>query len=66
MSLLLAASPELKQCTPEQIDSFCRLYTQVVVNKGDGSISAPLAVKKRLLVNEKLYREACLDKEKTT
>jgi len=55
--LLLAASPS--QCTPEQIDSFCQLYTKVVVNKGDEQIKAPLAVKKRLLVNEKLYRSTC-------
>jgi hypothetical protein len=54
---VLAASPS--QCTPEQIDSFCTLYTQVVVNKGDGQIQAPAAVKKRLLVNEKLYRKVC-------
>ena len=55
--LALAASPS--QCTPEQIDSFCTLYTKVIVNQGDGQIQAPLAVKKRLLVNEKLYKSAC-------
>lgn len=55
--LLLAASPS--QCTPEQVDSFCQLYTRVVINKGDEQIRAPLEVKKRLLVNEKLYRSAC-------
>lgn len=55
--LLLAASPS--QCTPEQVDSFCTLYTRVVINKGDAQIQAPLAVKKRLLVNEKLYKQAC-------
>lgn len=55
--LLLAASPS--QCTPEQVDSFCQLYTRVVVNKGDEQIKAPLAVKKRLLVNEKFYRQNC-------
>jgi hypothetical protein len=31
----------------------------VVVKKGDEQIKAPLAVKKRLLVNEKLYKQAC-------
>lgn len=55
--LLLAASPS--QCTPEQIDSFCTLYTQVIVNQGDSQIQAPIAVKKRLLVNEKFYRANC-------
>jgi hypothetical protein len=52
-----AVNPE--QCTPEQIDSFCQLYTRVVIKPGDEKIQAPLAVKKRLLVNEKLYRSAC-------
>jgi hypothetical protein len=56
---MLGASANLDQCSPEQVDSFCRLYTQVIVNQGDGQIRAPLAVKKRLLVNEKLYRQAC-------
>jgi len=59
LSLLLAASPSLDQCTPEQIDSFCQLYTQVIVNKGDSQIKAPLSVKKRLLLNEKLYHRVC-------
>lgn len=54
------ASPE--QCTPEQIDSFCQLYTRVVVSKGDDKIAAPLAVKRRLLVNEQLYHQVCLQK----
>ena len=58
LSLLTLALPS--QCTPEQVDSFCQLYTQVVVKKGDGAIQAPVDVKKRLLVNEKLYREVCL------
>jgi predicted acyltransferase (DUF342 family) len=53
------AAASLEQCTPEQVDSFCKLYTQVIVNKGDAQIQAPLSVKKRLLVNEKLYRQAC-------
>jgi hypothetical protein len=55
--LLLAASPS--QCTPEQVDSFCALYTRVVIKKGDEQIQASLAVKKRLLVNEKLFKQAC-------
>jgi hypothetical protein len=59
LSLLLAASANLEQCTPEQVDSFCTLYTKVIVNKGDGQIQAPAAVKRRLLVNEKLFRSVC-------
>lgn len=58
MSILLAATPILpEKCEQEQIDSFCKLYTKVIVEKGDEQIKAPLAVKKRLLLNEKLYRE---------
>lgn len=38
-------------------DSFCQLYTEVIVAKGDGSIKATSGVKRRLLVNEKLYEE---------
>ena len=55
LSLSLLTAPQ--QCTPEQVDSFCALYTKVIVNKGDAAIQAPLAVKKRLLVNEKLYNQ---------
>lgn len=63
MSLLALTAPS--QCTPEQVDSFCQLYTQIIVNKGDSAIQAPLAVKKRLLVNEKLYREVCTQPKQT-
>ena len=54
---LLALSPS--SCTPEQIDSFCQVYNKVIVEKGDGKITAPPEVKKRLLANELLYREQC-------
>jgi len=53
----LALNPS--SCTPEQIDSYCQVYNQVVVNKGDGSIVATPGVKRRLLANEKTYREFC-------
>jgi hypothetical protein len=56
----VALSPN--SCTPEQIDSFCQLYNKVIVEKGDGSINAPPAVKRRLLANELLYREQCAGK----
>lgn len=45
-------------CTPKEIDSFCEAYIKVVVKAGT-KIVAPLDVKKRLLANEKLYREQC-------
>jgi hypothetical protein len=57
LSLVALANPS--QCTQEQVDSFCQLYTKVIVNKGDGTIVAPLGMKKRLLANELKYRELC-------
>jgi hypothetical protein len=54
---LLALSPN--SCTPEQIDSFCQVYNQVIVQKGDGKIVASDGVKRRLLANELFYREQC-------
>lgn len=54
---LLAISPS--QCNQAQIDSYCELYTQVLCQPGDEQIKAPLAVRKRLLVNEKLFRKVC-------
>ena len=56
---MLCVGLSLSSCTPEQIDSFCILYNQVIVQKGDGKITAPPEVKKRLLANELLYREQC-------
>lgn len=53
----LALNPS--SCTPQQIDSFCEVYNQVIVNKGDGTITATSGVKRRLLANEKIYREFC-------
>jgi hypothetical protein len=48
-----------KSCTPEEIDSYCALYTKVIVKQGDEQIKASLDVKKRLLVNEQLYHQVC-------
>jgi hypothetical protein len=53
----LALNPN--SCTPQQIDSFCQVYNQVVVNRGDGTITATSGVKRRLLANEKNDREFC-------
>ncbi len=57
--MLVCVGLSLSSCTPEQIDSFCILYNKVIVEKGDGRITAPPEVKKRLLANELLYREQC-------
>lgn len=67
LSILLVAAAGPEQCsdpqlTEEQVDSFCQLYTRVVIKQGDEQIKAPLEVKKRLLVNEKLYHKVCLKK----
>lgn len=40
---------------PVPVDSFCTLYTKVIVAKGDGNIQATSGVKRRVLANEKLY-----------
>lgn len=57
LSILLLATPQ--GCDQAEIDSFCELYTRVIINPGDEKITAPLAVKKRLLTNEKLYKQVC-------
>jgi NAD(P)H-hydrate repair Nnr-like enzyme with NAD(P)H-hydrate dehydratase domain len=46
-------------CTPQEIDSFCQLYNQVVLQKGDGTIVASPGVKRRLLANELTYKQLC-------
>lgn len=61
LKLMLACatlSPASCQHT-QAIDSFCQIYNQVIVQKGDGTISASPGVKTRLLANELLYREQC-------
>jgi hypothetical protein len=61
MLSFVALSPS--SCTPEQIDSFCVLYNQVIVQKGDGAVTASPGVKRRLLANELLYRQQCQAKK---
>lgn len=46
-------------CKPEQLDSFCQLYTKVIVEQGDASIKASIGMKRRLLANELLYKAEC-------
>lgn len=41
------------------VDSFCQVYNKVVVEKGDGSITAKTDVKKRILANELTYKSQC-------
>lgn len=55
--LLLLPGCATKLAVP--IDSYCQVYNPVVVSRGDGQISAPLAVKKRILANELTYRQEC-------
>jgi hypothetical protein len=59
MLILPFAALSPSSCTPQQIDSFCQVYNKVIVQKGDGAISAPSGVKKRLLANEMIYRSQC-------
>jgi hypothetical protein len=59
MGLSLLTLPGCATKLQVPIDSYCQVYNQVVVSKGDGQISAPLAVKKRILANELTYRQEC-------
>lgn len=72
MLILVCAGLSLSGCaglpnpfvTPAMVvDSFCEVYNKVVVAKGDGAITAPLAVKKRILANELTYRDQCAAKK---
>lgn len=56
--MLIGSLASFTSCTPEQVDSFCQVYNKVIVQTGT-KITAPLDVKKRLLANEKFYREQC-------
>lgn len=63
-STLAFATLSLSSCAHQvPVDSFCQVYNQVVLEKGDGSITASLGVKRRLLANERTYREQCLPKK---
>lgn len=57
--MLVCAALNLSSCAHAPIDSFCQIYTPVVVAKGDGLITASSGVKKRLLGNELTYRSQC-------
>lgn len=53
-------SLSLSNCaTAPVVDSFCQVYNPVVVEKGDGTITAKSGVKKRILANELTYKDQC-------
>jgi hypothetical protein len=58
---LICAALSLSSCAhkPVPIDSFCMVYNPVVVAKGEGAITAPSQVKRRILANELTYRDQC-------
>lgn len=62
MSMLSFVALSPSSCTPQEIDSFCQVYNQVILQKGDGTIVATSGVKKRLLANELTYRQLCTSK----
>lgn len=49
----------LKTCGDGPIDSYCAVYNPVIVEKGDGAITAKPGVKRRILSNELTYRGQC-------
>jgi hypothetical protein len=61
MLMLGLAGLSLSNCaTPlKAVDSYCQVYQPVVVEKGDGTITAKTTVKKRILANELTYRDQC-------
>jgi hypothetical protein len=64
-SMLVCAALSLSSCAhaPPPADSFCQIYNRVVVQKGDGAITATSGVKKRILANEYTYRDQCVPKK---
>jgi NAD(P)H-hydrate repair Nnr-like enzyme with NAD(P)H-hydrate dehydratase domain len=59
--MLLCAALSLANCTTTA-DSYCQVYNQMVLKKGEGTIIASPDVKKRFLANELTYRSLCLGK----
>jgi len=60
---LVCAALSLSSCAHVPTDSFCQVYSRVVIAKGDGKITATSGVKKRLLANELTYRDQCVPKK---
>jgi len=61
ISMIVLSTSSCTSLNPEPgaVDSYCQLYLQVVRAKGEGNINAPTEVKRRILANEKTYRELC-------
>jgi hypothetical protein len=61
LSALAVAAPSIDQCTPEQIDSYCKLYTKQIETEkeAEAAIKLPRSLKDKMLLNEKLYRDQC-------
>jgi hypothetical protein len=62
--MMVCAGLSLSSCAhaPPPTDSFCQIYNRVVLQKGDGAITATSGVKKRILANELTYRDQCVKK----
>ena len=63
--MLLCVALSLANCAAKTvpIDSYCQVYNPVVLQKGDGAITATSGVKKRILANELTYRDQCTVKK---
>ena len=63
--MTVCAALSLSSCVhnPPAVDSFCKVYNQVVMAKGEGAISAAPSVKRRILANELTYRDQCKSKQ---
>ena len=62
LAVVALAGPEKcdpARMTPAQVDSFCSIYTKVVVAVGEGKITATPSVKRRILANEVTYNALC-------
>jgi len=62
MLILIFVTLSLSSCVTTgnpPTDSFCQIYNQIVIAKGDGAIKASAGVKRRILANELMYRSQC-------
>lgn len=59
--MLVCTGLSLSSCATVKppTDSFCQIYNRVVVQKGDGTITATSGVKRRILANELTFRDQC-------
>lgn len=56
--MLSCGALSLSNCTtvhPVAVDSYCLEYNKIILEKGDGAITASPGVKKRILANELNY-----------